>query len=255
MKLGKYTVNFYESVAERAEEASEIILSIFLNLFTVNSVKDVGCGNGIWLRETLKWDMVSKRFGYDLKSALDSSKDFDNRDIVFKSIDLELSEYDLVPTDLTFCLEVAEHISKTAATRLVSKICATSNYVIFSAATPGQGGFNHINENALEYWISLFEENGFRSFDVFRPVLSASSKIPLFYKNNVFLFIKSSECNGIETLLNEGFSANYEVFSNSKVHDYRRKIQIFQAYLVSKMNFRIVNILSVIKYYLKIVLK
>ena len=251
MKLGKYTLNFYESVAERAEEASEAILTIFFNMFAVNSVKDIGCGNGIWLRETLKREMLSKRFGYDLKSALDSSKDFDNKDIIFKSIDLELFEYDLVSTDLTFCLEVAEHISQKAAIRLVRKICETSNYVIFSAATPGQGGFNHVNENPLEYWISLFEENGFRSFDVFRPALSAISIIPLFYRNNVFLFIKSCEYKGIETLLEVGFSANYEVFSNSKVKDYRSKTQKFQAYLISKMNFRIVNMLSLFKYYLK----
>jgi len=33
--------------------------------------------------------------------------------------------------------------------------------VVFSAARPGQGGSDHVNEQPPEYWITRFEQNGF----------------------------------------------------------------------------------------------
>lgn len=248
MKLSKYTSNFYESVADRADVASNAIFSIFFRAIKVASIKDVGCGNGIWLRQTLEMGSVKNRIGYDLPSALESSTQFSNKDIVFNEIDLETKNYDFIPTDLTLCLEVAEHVSSDSAVRLIESICRTSKYVIFSAATPGQGGYNHINERSFNYWVSLFEANGFVGFDVFRETIQQDHRIPFFYRNNVFLFIEVNVYKSTYSSLNEKFLNFEEMSSKSKIKDYRNKLQLFSSFIVSRLNFKIVNSLSIVKY-------
>jgi hypothetical protein len=248
MKLSKYTSNFYESVADRADVASEAIFSIFFRAIKVASIKDIGCGNGIWLRQTLEIGSVKNRIGYDLPSALESAAPFSNKDIVFNEINLESKNYDFMSTDLALCLEVAEHVSSESAVRLIESICRSSKYVIFSAATPGQGGYNHINERSFNYWVSLFEANGFVGFDVFREKIQQDHRIPFFYRNNVFLFIELNVYKSTYTSLNDKFLNFEEMSSESEIKDYRSNLQLFSSFIISKLNFKLVNSLSIIKY-------
>ncbi len=37
-----------------------------------------------------------------------------------------------------------------------------SNTIFWSAARPGQGGFNHVNEQEPEYWIEKFARHGYK---------------------------------------------------------------------------------------------
>ncbi len=248
MRLSKYSANFYDSVAERADLASQSILSIFFSKFHASSIKDIGCGNGIWLRETLDNQDIKNRYGYDLASAIESAEYLINKDIIFKEIDLESASYDLIKTDLTLCLEVAEHISMNAGLQLVKNICKTSSYVIFSAATPGQGGFNHINEKPFEYWVSLFESNGFVGFDLFRSKIQQDKRIPFFYRNNVFLFVDSKELSKVQHLLTIDFMKLTKISAQNQIKDYRTFVQIFKALIISRFHFKVVNGLSIIKF-------
>lgn len=248
MRLSKYSANFYESVAERADLASQSILSIFFSKFNASSIKDIGCGNGIWLRETLDNQYIKNRYGYDLASALESAEHLTNKNIIFKEIDLEVASYDLIATDLTLCLEVAEHISLDAGLQLVKNICKTSRYVIFSAATPGQGGYNHINERPFRYWVSLFESNGFVGLDVFRSEIQNDKRIPFFYRNNVFLFVDSTELSKVQQLLTIDFMKLPRISSQTQIKDYRTFVQIFKALIISRLHFKVVNVLSIVNY-------
>jgi hypothetical protein len=250
MRLSKYSANFYESVAERADLASQSILPIFFSKFHASSIKDIGCGNGIWLRETLNNQDIKNRYGYDLASALESAEHLINKDIIFKEIDLEANSYDLIKTDLTLCLEVAEHISMNAGLQLVKNICRTSSYVIFSAATPGQGGYNHINEKPFEYWVSLFESNGFVGLDVFRNEIQKDKKIPFFYRNNVFLFVDSMELSKVQHLLTIDFIKQTKISAQTQIKDYRTFVQIFIALIISRLHFKVVNFLSIMNYHI-----
>ena len=76
MKLSKYTNSFYDSVAARADLTYSHIFRIFDNHFEFSSVKDVGCGNGAWLRSTLKNNRIKFRVGYDIKSAIEIPPNF-----------------------------------------------------------------------------------------------------------------------------------------------------------------------------------
>jgi len=248
MKLSRYTQNFYESVSARADLASKAIFSIFGDLFEVASIKDIGCGNGTWLRESLNNNSIRSRIGYDLSSAIESSIPFNNEDIIFRETDLELKNCDFDFTELTLCLEVAEHLTSESAIRLVERICDKSNFVIFSAATPGQGGFNHINEREFKYWISLFNSRGYIAFDIFREKIQSQTRIPTFYRNNIFLFIKTQEFNRLKEVNFIKFSKLVPLSSNDQIADYRNRIQLLQAFIVSKLNFKVVNRMSKIKF-------
>lgn len=63
--------------------------------------------------------------------------------------------------DLAYSIEVGEHIPEAFARNFVKYISSLSDFVIFSAAFPGQGGQGHINEQPQEYWRDLFLLEGF----------------------------------------------------------------------------------------------
>ena len=63
--------------------------------------------------------------------------------------------------DLCLCIEVAEHIEEEYADVLIDNLCKASKTIVFSAATPGQGGVGHVNCQPKEYWIEKFKKRGY----------------------------------------------------------------------------------------------
>lgn len=65
--------------------------------------------------------------------------------------------------DLVICTEVAEHLPPESEDTLLRTIFNCSKkWLYFSAATPGQGGEGHLNEQTHEYWINRFRALGYR---------------------------------------------------------------------------------------------
>ena len=60
--------------------------------------------------------------------------------------------------------------------------------ILFSAATPGQGGENHLNEQPHEFWRALFADHGYRLLDFVRPRIREHPKVESWYRYNSFLF-------------------------------------------------------------------
>jgi len=58
--------------------------------------------------------------------------------------------------DLAICLETVEHLEPQTAIALHAMICDTAPAVLWSAATPEQGGLGHINERPEKYWAKRF---------------------------------------------------------------------------------------------------
>lgn len=95
--------------------------------------------------------------------------------------------------DLGICTEVLEHISMDSALLVLEQLAQSRRLLIFSAAVKGQGGTNHINEQSLEYWISLLKQFGFSPLDIFRTKLNATNKgIPDYYANNLVLWVNTN---------------------------------------------------------------
>ena len=61
---------------------------------------------------------------------------------------------------LVICTEVAEHLEAQHAAHLVELLCAHMSPIVFTAAPPGQGGHDHVNEQPKEYWLELFAKHG-----------------------------------------------------------------------------------------------
>lgn len=94
--------------------------------------------------------------------------------------------------DLVESLEVAEHIPEQASEQFIDNLVRHGRLILFSAATPGQGGEHHINEQAPEYWQAKFAARDFEMFDFLRPRLRENRQVYLWYRNNVFVYAHRS---------------------------------------------------------------
>lgn len=92
--------------------------------------------------------------------------------------------------DLAISMEVAEHLPESASDVFVDNICNHADTVLFSAAHPGQGGDNHINEQPIEYWVEKFEKHGYNKIEI-KKYFKNDNKIELWYRENMILFVKN----------------------------------------------------------------
>ena len=91
--------------------------------------------------------------------------------------------------DLVQCLEVGEHVEPLASRTLVANLVRHSDCVLFSAAIPGQGGENHINEQPYEFWRGLFAEHEYAPYDLLRPLLRRATEVEVWYRHNTLLYV------------------------------------------------------------------
>jgi hypothetical protein len=94
--------------------------------------------------------------------------------------------------DLAMSLEVAEHLPDEKADLFVDNLCRHASVVMFSAAIPGQGGTNHINEQWPSYWRKLFAARGYRAYDPFRARIWDEESIEYWYRQNLLLFANAA---------------------------------------------------------------
>ncbi len=92
--------------------------------------------------------------------------------------------------DLVISLEVAEHLTPEAGQRLVDRLCGLSDLILFSAAIPGQGGTNHINERWQSEWAELFAQYEYRAFDIVRPKIWDDERIASYYRQNMIVYAR-----------------------------------------------------------------
>src|ERR1700756_91995 len=181
-----YDTDFFRYIHEGAIRSAHRMVPLLLQTLGIRSVLDVGCGAGAWLSVYSHYG-VSDILGVDgayvrKESLLIAAQAFKPHDIT-QPFDLG-RQFDLVQ-----CLEVGEHIPKLASTTLVENLVRHSKLVLFSAATPGQGGENHVNEQPHEFWRQLFNSRGYKPFDFIRPSIKGFSDVERWYRYNVVLYI------------------------------------------------------------------
>lgn len=183
----------HDTGIHNTDSPNEIIPHI-LQLFKADSVLDVGCGTGTWLKVFLEngvKDVIGIE-GYHLNKI---NLVIDDQFILLK--DLEQSFQLDRKFDLTISLEVAEHLAESAADKFVESLCATSDIIIFSAAVVYQGGQNHINEQWQSYWIKKFSDRGFVDADLIRPKIWNNKQVFYWYKQNMICFIRKGSKHDI----------------------------------------------------------
>jgi SAM-dependent methyltransferase len=170
----------------------DAIADAIADRLTFTSALDLGCGTGFLIAR-----LASR--GLDV-AGVDGSPEalnFVPADIRNKILTLDLTiPRDLGKYDLVICCEVAEHLPPQHADTLVDTICrCASEWIFFTAAVPGQGGYGHLNEQPHSYWIEKFAQRGFlleaELTSVLRHSFSQSVRTIWWFARNALLFRRS----------------------------------------------------------------
>ena len=187
-----YDRHFYDLQQDGSLRSARAMLPRVPGLKEMRSAVDVGCGVGTWLRALQELGVarvVGLDGGYVEKFPMLVGPD------VFRTCDLEAQDLRSAagpePFDVALCLEVAEHLSPGRAASFVAELCRLSDLVVFSAAVPEQGGFNHINEQWPSHWSEMFAAGGFECFDILRAPLWEREDCEWWYIQNILLFARA----------------------------------------------------------------
>ena len=160
-----YDREFFSDVDAGSLPSARVVVPMVVELVHPRSVIDVGCARGAWLR-AFEESGVDDVLGVD-GDYVDCDALWIDRE-KFVACDLPSPLGVRRVFDLALCLEVAEHLSARKGKDLIRMLCSLAPAVLFSAAVPGQGGTNHVNEQWPGYWSNLFSRQGFVRLDPIR---------------------------------------------------------------------------------------
>lgn len=186
MSESAYDAAFYAKLRDGVRRSAAAVLPSVFERIKPQTVVDFGCGSGGWLAEAQ--GLGADVFGLDgpwvPQDALEIAPER------FQVADLTRPLHLERRFDLALCLEVAEHLPAEAAETLVQTLTAHAPAVLFSAAIPGQGGTDHVNEAWPDYWHGHFARAGFACEDVLRHALWTDARIEPWYRQNLLLFLR-----------------------------------------------------------------
>lgn len=202
-----YDAKFYQQQKNISVQAARKFLALLFSHYIPQSVLDIGCGSGSWLK-------VAQDLGAKTVLGIDGNKV--EQDELYlprnciESVDLNeiLSGQtqsqiltDNPHFDLAMSLEVAEHLPETASRSLVDLLTQKTDVVLFSAALPHQDGCHHINCQNVDYWVNFFHGKGYICIDMFRPTFMFDDSLTAWwYGQNAFLYVKQSVMGSFPSL-------------------------------------------------------
>ncbi len=184
-----YSPDFYALQQVGSRNSANVIVPLVIEIVQPRNVVDVGCGVGTWAAEFLAHSIDARGIDGEYVRQQDLQIPAEK----FSAINLndpppagEIGQF-----DLAVCLEVAEHLDATASQKLLDFLTDLAPSVLFSAAIPGQGGRNHVNERWQSHWIERFQNLGFACHDVIRSKVWGNPNVRPWYAQNIFLFSKN----------------------------------------------------------------
>jgi SAM-dependent methyltransferase len=202
-----YTEEFYKQIQHRSQLSAKTVLPYLFKYFKPSSVVDIGCGTGDWLS-------AFQSFGITDYVGVDGDY-VDHR--MLQIPESHFVKYDLKQRfkverrfDLAMSVEVGEHLPNESSEVLVETLSGLSDFIMFSAATQGQGGTYHINEQPHQYWINKFEKRGYKLYDILRQQIWHLPYVECWYRQNILLFIKEDKIKNYP-----GFLALVPGYNNS----------------------------------------
>lgn len=185
-----YNAEYYARTVEgpAARSAPTIAATIVVE-FEPQSVVDVGCGTGALLEQLRKLECEVQGLEYS-EAGLAYCR---GRRLAVRKFDLERDALeDPGEFDVAVSMEVAEHLPARVAERYVRLLARLAPVVVFTAAPPGQGGADHVNEQPPAYWIEKFAANGLEYDEPrsmrWRERWKQSGKVQGWYYRNLMLF-------------------------------------------------------------------
>jgi SAM-dependent methyltransferase len=207
----RYDHAFQNMAAAGSVYAARRVISAMRTILPVRSVIDIGCARGTWLREW-QTQAVDDVIGVDGDYVDQSQLEIDPRCFVVTNLAMP---FDLGRRfDLAQSLEVAEHLPPARAISFVADVVAHAPAVLFSAATPGQGGENHLNEQSGEFWRKLFLDHDYVAVDCLRPLLAKEQSIPAWYRYNLMLYVRRGNLERIAP-----FARQFQLYGGERISD------------------------------------
>lgn len=186
-----YPTAFFEGQITGSVSSAEVVVPLVLSEFRVRSVVDFGCGVGGWLK-AFENNGITDYLGIDGEYVSRHQLRIpDNR---FSPQDLTAPKKLGRRFDLACSLEVAEHLPASCAEQFVSALVEAAPVILFSAAVPGQGGTNHVNEQWQSHWANLFQKNGYVAIDYIRPKIFYDNRVEYWYRQNILIFCNPDYC-------------------------------------------------------------
>jgi cyclopropane fatty-acyl-phospholipid synthase-like methyltransferase len=184
-----YDQEYYAMADREALRSAEPIAESIVSDLAPQTVLDIGCGTGALLRALRARGVGGTGLEYS-EAALTYCR---ARRLDVHKFDLETGRLPAIAArfDVVVSTEVAEHLPAHLANRFVDLIAQHGLRIVFTAATPGQGGVDHVNEQPHAYWIEKFAQLGFRYDEPaslrWRAAWTAK-EIAWWYSQNLMLF-------------------------------------------------------------------
>jgi SAM-dependent methyltransferase len=214
-----YSSAFYNRQREGSLNSANVVLPAVFDLIRPKSVVDFGCGVGTWLA-------VAKQLGTQRCLGLEGSwvktQSLAAADLDIRETDLEQEVSLEERFDLAISLEVAEHLAPQRAASFVADLCKISDVVLFSAATPGQDGDGHQNEQLPSYWAEHFIRHRYVPLDVIRPVVQFDQRVEVWYRTNVILYVRYERGSSILMNLHRKHLNNLDLPNRMEVVGFKR---------------------------------
>lgn len=223
-QLGElYRDEWYAGCRDGSIESARLYTDYLWRFIQPDSVMDAGCGRGHWLNA---WREKGVRYLFGFDGRWNSQEQMSYPSIRFQPADLNLPFNLGDKVDLAMSLEVAEHLQPASASTFIACLAHTSDVILFGAAFPHQGGPSHLNEQPATYWARLFLDRGFVPLDVLRPVFWADDRIPFWYRQNTFLYVRN-DSGRLKDFISQGLKPMEHIGFMDCVHPalYACKIQ------------------------------
>ena len=164
------------------------------DFYSFSSAVDFGCGTGTWLKACMELGCrtIQGFDGFADISTLCIPSECFSQKLLGEKIDAKKSY------DLAICLEAAEHVEEKFSNLIVENLTKASKVILFSAALPGQGGTNHINEQPPEFWQKKFMKFNYTQLDIIRPIIWDEPAVAWWYKQNIFLYVHAESIEALK---------------------------------------------------------
>ena len=184
----QYPLEEHQRFAVETRRGAVAVMNIVERWVDIGTVLDLGCGTGIWLR-VMRDGGRRQVFGVDFEATDPADLEVDPDLVLTADLGQRLDLHQRY--DLVMCLEAAEHIDAQFADVVVDNCVRHADLILFSAALPGQQGVHHVNEQPPQYWAERFQRHDYTVLDLIRPLIWDDRDIPVWYRQNMLLFVKN----------------------------------------------------------------